>query len=108
MATPTGTVNQPGYIDVADFLIELSREWGGLFRFTVTADRGRRGIPCLFVVLKREPSQCGTDDRQTVRTWANYPNNSNSSLAATMYRLCFEMGEKLDRRRREREAQTAL
>lgn len=103
-----GTNNGPGFQDVADFLIELSRTWGGLHRFRVAADRDRRGLPVLFVVLEHTPAFGGADDRGTVRSWSNFPCKGNVTFAGLLYRLCFELNEKLEVRRIDREAQTSF
>ena len=100
-----GTKNGPGVIDVADFVIELAREWGGLFSFTVTADRGRTGVPRLFIVLKRSPAFAGDNSDYTVRVWTTFPCKGNSTICGAMYRLCYEINEKLERGRLERETQ---
>jgi len=98
----------PGYADVADFLIELSRTWGGLHRFRISADRDRRGVPCLFIVLEHTPAFGGGSDAGTVRSWSAWPSSSNQTFSGLLFRLCFELNEKLDRRRIEREAQTGF
>jgi hypothetical protein len=98
----------PGFADVADFLIELSRKWGGLHRFRVSADRDRRGVPNVFVVLEHSPAFSRGDDAGTVRVWSSWPCQSNSTFAGLLFRLCFELDEKLDKRRLVREAQTAF
>jgi hypothetical protein len=98
----------PGFADVADLLIELSRTWGGLHRFRVAADRDRRGVPCLFVVLEHTPSFSGGGDAGTVRVWSSWPCAANQTFAGMLFRLCYELNEKLDKRRIAREAQTAL
>jgi hypothetical protein len=98
----------PSFADVADFLIELSREWGGLHRFRVAADRDRRGLPCLFIVLEHSGAFSGRGDGPIVRAWSNWPCKDNQTFAGMLFRLCFELNEKLERRRIEREAQTAF
>lgn len=100
--------NGPGFADVADFLIELGRTWGGLHRFRVAADRDRRGLPCLFVVLEHSPAFGRDGDGPNVRAWSNWPSASNQTFAGMLFRLCFELNEKLERRKVEREAQTAF
>lgn len=98
----------PGFADVADFLIELGRTWGGLHRFRVAADRDKRGLPCLFVVLEHSPGVGKGGDGPTVRAWSNFPCAGNNTFAGLLFRLCYELNEKLDRRRIERERQTAF
>ncbi len=98
----------PGFADVADFLIELSRTWGGLHRFRVAADRDRRGVPNLFVVLEHTPAYGDDDDRKAVRVWSAYPCPGNNTFAGMLFRLCFELNEKLNARRLARERQTGL
>lgn len=98
----------PGFADVADCLIELSRTWGGLHRFRMAADRDRRGIPCLFVVLEHTGAFGGDTAEGTVRVWSNWPCAGNSTFAGMLFRLCYELGEKLERRKVEREAQTGF
>jgi len=103
-----GSGNGPGVSDVADFLIELSREWGGLHSIILTADRDRKGRPRLFMVLRRKPSFSGNTDGKEVRVWTAFPCPENRTLCGAMYRLCHEINEKLHKRKIEREAQTAF
>jgi len=103
-----GTQNGPGYSEVADYLMELSRTWNGLHTFTVGADRDRRGIPCLFVVLKHSPNVRDSGGKGEVRTWSNWPCSANRTFASLMFRLCFELDAKLGRQKIERESQTAF
>lgn len=98
----------PGFVDVADVLIELSRTWGGLHRFRVSADRDRRGVPNLFVVLEHSTAFSSGDNRGLVRVWSSWPCTQNQTFAGMLFRLCYELGEKLERRKVGREAQTAL
>jgi len=106
MARSGTNPNGPGYTDVADFLIELSGTWGGLHRFRVAADRDRRGVPCLFVVLEHSPVNGKDCNDKACRAWSQWPCASNSTFAAMLFRLCFELNEKLERRKVTREAQT--
>jgi len=101
-------VKGPGYADVADLLIELGREWGGLFRFRVEADRDRRGVPNLFVVLERSPAFGHNASDKPTRVWSSYPCEANTTFAGLLFRLCYDLGEKLHKRKIEREAQTAF
>jgi hypothetical protein len=98
----------PGFTDVADFLIELSRKWGGLHRFRISADRDRRGVPNVFVVLEHSPAFSRDGDGCAVRVWSSWPCKGNNTFSGLLFRLCFELDEKLDKRRIEREAQTAF
>jgi len=98
----------PGYQDVSEYLIQLSREWGGTFKFGVSADRDRRGVARLFVVLERRPAFADDGSGGTQRAWDPYPNNSSGTFAGTLFRLCFELESKLDRGRKERERQTSF
>jgi len=98
----------PGFADVADFLIELSREWGGLFRFRVEADRDKRGIPNVFVVLERTPAFGSSGTDKPVRVWSSFPCAANATFAGMLYRLCNELDAKLTRRKVERELQTVF
>lgn len=108
MDTPEHISRGPGFADVADFLIELSRKWGGLHRFRVAADRDRRGIPCLFVVLEHSPAFGNGDNEGTVRSWSSWPCKANSTFSGMLFRLCFELDEKLEKRRLERGTQTGF
>jgi len=98
----------PGYADVADWLIETSREFGGLHEFTITADRNSRGDACLFVVCKHRDAFSIDGERNTVRTWSRWPCNANSTFSGMLLRLCHELREKLERRKVTREAQTGF
>jgi|ERR1043165_3800664 hypothetical protein len=102
----TGSSNGPGVSDVADFLIELSREWGGLHNVIVSADRDRKGRPRMFLVLRHRPAFAQDVSDKEVRTWTAFPCPENRTLCGAMYRLCFEINEKLHKRKIEREAQT--
>lgn len=107
-ATINGSGYGPGVSDVADYLMELSREWGGLHSFVVTADRDKSGRPRMFLVLRHRPAYAGNDGDKELRTWTPFPCKDNKTLCGAMYRLCFELNEKLHRRRLEREAQTSF
>lgn len=98
----------PGFADVADCLMELSRTWGGLHRFRVAADRDRRGSPNLFVVLEHTPAFGNGSNVGTVRVWSAFPCAANVTFAGMLFRLCYELGEKLERRKVERESQTSF
>lgn len=108
MATKTGTTNAPGYSDVADYLIELTRTWGGTHTFTVAADRDKRGIPNLFVVLKRKPWTGDVGGGNTTRVWSSWPCKANVTFSGMLFRLCYEIDGKLEQRRLEREQQTSF
>jgi len=98
----------PGYADVADTLISISREYGGLHEFTITADRNSRGDSCLFVVLKHRDAFSVDGERNTVRAWSRWPCAANSTFSGLLFRLCFELSEKLERRKVTREVQTGF
>jgi len=104
----TGTTNAPGYADVADYLIELSHEFGGLHSYTICADRDRRGVANLFVVLKHSAAFRRDRDDQDTRVWSSWPCPSNNTFSAMLFRLCFELDAKLTARKLEREQQTAF
>lgn len=108
MAKISNKTAGPGFADVADCLIELGRTWGGLHRFKVSADRDRRGLPNLFVVLEHSPAFHDHAGGSTVRVWSSFPCAANSTFAGMLFRLCYELGEKLERRKVEREVQTAF
>src|SRR6266508_706314 len=98
----------PSFCDVSDCLIELCRTWGGLHRFRVAADRDRRGVPNLFVVLEHSPAFGRGDDQGLVRVWSSWPCASNKTFAGLLFRLCYELDSKLTARRIEEEVQAAF
>lgn len=106
MPTKLGTTNGPGYSDVADYLIELTREWGGAHTFTITADRDRRGVPNLFVVLKRKPWTGDVGGSHTTRVWSSWPCKANITFSGMLFRLCHEIDAKHHAAKLEREQQT--
>jgi len=108
MPANIGTVNGPGYSDVADFLIELTRTWGGSHTFTITPDRDRRGLPNLYVVLKHRPWSDSSKSGASIRAWSSWPCGGNVTFSGLLFRLCFELNEKLERRKLDREKQTAF
>lgn len=108
MPTRTGSVNQPGYSDVADFLVELTRTWGGGFSYAIRPDRDRRGDPRLCVLLERKPWTGNGDDRSVLRVWDVWPTNGHLTFAGLLFKLCYQIDSKLEQRAREREAQTSF
>lgn len=98
----------PGFADVSEYLILLSREWGGTFKYGVSADRDRRGNARLFVVLERRPAFSDDGSGGTQRVWSPYPNPTSGTFAATLFRLCYELESKLTRLKLERERQASF
>lgn len=108
MAGNLGSKNGPGYADVADYLVQLTREWGGRFTYTLSVDRGRRGDPNLFVVLVRKPWTGDAHDKHDTRVWSSWPCRDNVTFSGLLFRLCYELEQKLERARLEREQQTGF
>jgi len=98
----------PGYADVAEALIEVSRVWGGQFKFLVTADRDRKGAARLFLVLERQRVDTTDGTRGSTRVWTPYPTANFRTFAAALHSLCYELDKRLDRARIERESQTSF
>jgi hypothetical protein len=97
-----------GFGNVADRLINLSRKWGGMWRFDITADRDGAGRPRLFVVLERRRVDRDDNTDASTRVWTPFPGPHYGSFAANLYRLCDVADERLEAKRIERESQTAF
>ncbi len=95
-----------GYGDVAQRLIDASRKWGGMWSYTVTADRSRTGEPRLFIVLERRRVDGDDHSDAHTRVWTAFPGSRFGSFASHLYELCDECDRRLEARAIEREAQT--
>lgn len=108
MPAKTGSGNGPGFADVSDFLMQLTATYGGSNTFTLTADRDRRGVPNLFVVLKHKPWTDKDTLVKELRVWSPWPCLGHQTFSGMLFKLCFEMEHKLEKRKQEREAQTSF
>lgn len=98
----------PGWGDVATTLADMHRTWGGSFVFTVrwgyTASRENG----LYVLLERSYRHSKPHDSAKQQIGATYPNPDSRTMPALMWRMCMEMGERLEKAKIDSEAQTAF
>ena len=82
--------------DVAEYLQDLTRRWGGYFSYYGTFDVNRSGQVRLSFVLERREhvvlSQCVAHPR---RVWGYFPCDSSRTITGLLFRLCYELDEKL-------------
>ena len=82
--------------DVAAYLKELTGRYGGYFSFTISFDVSREAGLRLSIVLERRDhvvlSMCNNHPK---KQWEYWPNTKSSTFAGLMFRMCYELDERL-------------
>lgn len=95
--------------DVAGFLAELEKRWGGYWSFTIAGATTREGQLTLSVMLERRDAlvytQCVSHPR---RYWGKWPCNDAATFAGLLFLLCNRADSDLDERERSAIAQASF